>query len=335
MLHILFEDAITAMETILLSRDCPADKAKQVAREMARNSLEGTFTHGINRFARLVNYIDDGIINCSAEASLLHGFGAIENWDGNSGLGVSNAFFSMNRACDLAETHGIGMVALRNTNHWMRAASYGLLACERGMAGICFTNTLPNLPAWGATDTRLGNNPLVLAIPSAEGPIIADLAMSQFSYGALELARLEGRQLPIPGGYDSEGNLSQDPHAILKSRRLLQTGYWKGSALSFLLDCFASTLSAGNSVASLSRMDSNYETKVSQVFFAINYRKLLPQEQADSILSEALAYTQASAMAEEGQHARWPGQKARELRARHEKEGIPVDERVWERILAL
>ena len=52
--------------------------------------------------------------------------------------------------------HGVGLVALRNTNHWMRAATYGYQACEAGMAALCFTNTQPNMPAWGATDARLG-----------------------------------------------------------------------------------------------------------------------------------------------------------------------------------
>ena len=85
----------------------------------------------------------------------------------------------------LARTHGIGLVALAETSHWMRGGSYGWQAADRGLFAICWSNTLPNLPAWGTVTPGLGNNPLVLAIPRADGPVVLDMAMSQFSYGTM------------------------------------------------------------------------------------------------------------------------------------------------------
>ena len=76
----------------------------------------------------------------------------------------------MARAIALARAHGIGCVALANTNHWMRGGSYGWQAADAGVIGICWTNTLANLPPWGAADPRIGNNPLVIAVPRAAGP---------------------------------------------------------------------------------------------------------------------------------------------------------------------
>ena len=98
----------------------------------------------------------------------------------------------MDRALALSRQHGLGCVALANTNHWMRGGSYGWQAVEAGAIGICWTNTMANLPAWGAPDPRVGNNPLVIAVPHADGPVVLDMAMSQFSFGALESYRLRG-----------------------------------------------------------------------------------------------------------------------------------------------
>ena len=239
-----FEEVKACLCQVLAGRGCPEKKAEKVAHEMARNSLEGVYTHGINRFARLIRNIDEGIVRPGAEPEVTVRMGAMEQVDGHLGLGITNAWFSMEEAVKLAKSYGIGLVALRNTNHWMRAATYGYQACDAGMAAVCFTNTMPNMPTWGAVDSRIGNNPLVFAFPRREGHLITDMAMSQFSYGALELARLQGRQMAIDAGFDTAGNLTRDPDSVIKSQRILPTGYWKGAALSFMLDIFAGVLSA-------------------------------------------------------------------------------------------
>lgn len=78
----------------------------------------------------------------------------------------------------------------------------------------------------GRKECRIGTNPLIVAIPST--PItMVDMSMSMFSYGMLEVNRLAGRQLPVDGGFDDEGNLTKEPGVIEKNRRILPMGYWK------------------------------------------------------------------------------------------------------------
>jgi 3-dehydro-L-gulonate 2-dehydrogenase len=96
----------------------------------------------------------------------------MERWDGRRGPGNLNAHASMARAIALAREHGVGCVALANTNHWMRGGSYGWQAAEAGVIGICWTNTLANVPPWGASEPRIGNNPLVVAVPRADGHVV-------------------------------------------------------------------------------------------------------------------------------------------------------------------
>ena len=188
-------------------------------------------------------------------------FGALERWDGRSGPGNLNAYAAMERAMALSREHGVGCVALGNTNHWMRGGTYGWQAAEAGLIGICWTNTMPNLPPWGATEPCIGNNPLVIGVPRAKGPVVLDMAMSQFSYGALESYRKRGEALPVDGGFDADGNLTRDAGAIEASQRLLPVGYWKGSGLAVVLDAMAAMLSLGKATHQI-EPDSLRETAI-------------------------------------------------------------------------
>ena len=333
MLHILFDEVRDELQRILLLRNCPLKKAQKVAHEMARNSLEGVYSHGINRFPRLMRNIDAGIVHPDADPVVLNHFGALMSMDGNLGLGVVNASIAMDHAIALAKEHGIGLVALRNTNHWMRAATYGYQACDAGMAAICFSNTIPNMPTWGAMDARLGNNPMVLAIPREGGHVLLDMAASQFSYGALELAQLQGRQMPIDAGFDEEGNLTRDPATVIRTRRILPTGYWKGAGLSFLLDLFAGCMSLGNTSLGVGKLPGD-EHGQSQMFIGINYRAIAPKELSDKIADEAVEYLLASRKDNKTERIVYPGQRMNESREKNLHQGIPVDERIWAEIKA-
>lgn len=334
MIKIQAKEAQARFEKILLGRGVPSERAAKVALEMVRNSLEGTYSHGINRFARLVEYIDKGYIHPEASPRLLGARGAFENYDGELGFGITNAWFCMGRAIEIAKTQGIGCVAIRHTNHWLRAATYGYQACEAGMAGICFTNTRPNMPTWGALDPHLGNNPLVFAFPFSDGDIVVDMAMSQFSYGALEVASLAGSQMEVPAGVDEQGRITTDPGAVLKSRRALPIGYWKGAALSFVLDIFAGGLSLGNTTSEVGKLGKD-EYSLSQVFIAINYRAVTPQGASEEIVRRAVEDLLLSQPDGSGNPIVYPGQRMRAIRERNLREGIPVDEKVWENIARL
>ncbi|TXT44443.1 MAG: malate/lactate dehydrogenase [Spirochaetes bacterium] len=334
MLRIHFDEITRTFESILLARGCPAVHAAKVAREVARNSLEGTYTHGVNRFGRLVRNIDQGLIDMAAVPTLGKAFGALENYDGNRGFGITNAWFAMGRAVELAAVYGIGCVAVRNTNHWMRAATYGYEACDLGMAGICFTNTMPNMPTWGAVDAHLGNNPLVMGFPYKNGHILVDMAMSQYSYGALELAMLEGEQMPTVAGFDAEGNLTTDPAAVHATKRVLPMGYWKGAALSFVLDIFAGSLSLGNTTSEIGKLPGG-EYGLSQTFIAIDFSKVAPPDRVEEIIRTAVEDLLSSKSDGSSRPIVYAGQRLAAIKSRNEKEGIPVDERVWEDVLSL
>jgi 3-dehydro-L-gulonate 2-dehydrogenase len=318
---------------ILVKRNLPEQKAQTCANVFTENSLDGVLSHGVNRFHRFVSLIEKGIIDAHSEPSCIKSIGALEQWHGHGGLGITNAFVSTDRAMTLAAQHGIGCVALGYTNHWMRAGAYARHAALNGFAFIAWSNTIKNTPAWGAIDPRLGNNPLTISIPNGDTPVVLDMAMSQYSYGALEKYKLENKPLPVYGGYDKDGNLSTNATEIVESRRTLPIGYWKGSGLSFLLDVLGAILSGGLSVSEISKQEE--EKNLSQVFIAFNVKSLSNFPSIDSTLQNIIADFKQSTPQQEGSHVRYPGEAIHNIRAKGMAEGIEVHQQKWRDILGL
>jgi 3-dehydro-L-gulonate 2-dehydrogenase len=273
--------------------------------------------------------VRNGSVQPNARPVRISAAGALERWDGQSGPGNLNAWRSMERAMELAQEAGIGCVALANTNHWMRGGTYGWQAASAGMIGICWTNTLANVPPWGGTTPTLGNNPLVLAVPRSSGALVLDIAMSQFSYGALEAWRVRGEPLPVAGGFDAEGQLTRDAGAIEATRRPVPIGFWKGAGLSLMLDVIGAVLSGGK----LSReipADSLRETGVSQVFVAMGPEGRFGRA-ADEAADEAIEFLKSSE-ASPGARIRYPGEETLRIRAENMERGVPVEVAVWEEL---
>lgn len=331
-IRVPYKEIVDVLSGILTKHGFTPDRAKLAAQLFANASRDGVYSHGVNRFPRFMRALRNGIVNPKAEPTLVASFGALERWDGQIGPGMLNAHRCMQRAIELSRQHGMGCVALANTNHWMRGGNYGWQAADAGVIGICWTNTMPNLPPWGSTEASVGNNPLVIAVPREEGHVVIDMAMSQFSYGAIESYRRKGVPLPVPGGFTVAGELTSDPAAIEKSYRPLPIGYWKGSGLALILDMMGTVLSGGQSTHQIPR-DPERETRVSQVFIAIDPARIGDSKFTDEILDRTIANLH-SASTSSGEPVRYPGEQVLKTRRRNIEEGIPIDAALWQQVLS-
>jgi 3-dehydro-L-gulonate 2-dehydrogenase len=323
MLRIPFPEVAATLAGILVRIGFEPNRAEHCARLFAETTRDGVYSHGIERFPRFLDTIRIGSVDIHATPERVQQFSALERWDGRRGPGNLNAWTAMARAIELSGDHGIGCVALANTNHWMRGGSYGWQAADAGVIGLCWTNTLANLPPWGSSVAALGNNPLIIAVPRPAGHVVLDMAMSQFSYGALATYQQKGELLPVDGGFDAEGHLTRDPAAIEASQRPLPIGYWKGSGLAMMLDMVAALLSGGLATHQIP-IDPVKETGLSQVFLALSLAKLQPAEEsaraADAIVESLLA---------SGASVRYPGRQVLKTRAENLALGLPVREELW------
>ena len=317
---------------VLLKQGFTRDRAELCARLFAETSRDGVYSHGLDRFPAFIAAVQEGRVDPLVEPVHTGGQAVYETWDGQRGAGNIAAFHGMNRAISLAGQHGLGCVALANTNHWFRGGSYGWQAAEANCIGICWTNAYPSMPAWGARECRLGNNPLVLAVPRKEGHVVLDFAMSLYSYGKMNTYQKSKEKLPFAGGFDRRGRLTRDPGKIAQSRRALPIGLWKGSGLALLLDLIATLLTGGRSTAQIGREKTEFA--VSQVFLAFDLQKTPAADLADQIVSEVIADFQTAATVP-GERVRYPGQQTLSIRRENLKAGVPVDPEIWRRVLEL
>ena len=323
MQRIPFQDLYDDINRVLVKTGFAEPRAALVARFFAENQRDGVYSHGLNRFAGFVSLIKSGRLDIHARPEKVGGLGVVEQWDGKMGVGLWNAHVGMSRAIELALEHGMGCVGLRNTNHWMRAGTYGLQAADAGCIGICWTNTIPLMPPWGSADVKIGNNPLVIAVPRRDGHLLLDMAMSQYSNGKLEVLSRQGNDLPIVGGYDRAGNPTRNPGEILASRRALPIGHWKGSALAVMLDAAAALVSGGQSSHEIGQQGAEYA--VSQVFIAINVTALAGESGANET-ANAIVENLHTASPLAGGEVRYPGEGMLRMRQQSLEQGVLVDE---------
>ena len=331
MIYVSYDEAVSKM-TKGLSKYLPEQAARCFAEIFAGNSLDGVYSHGMNRYPRYLADMECGLCDASVtEAKRISGLGGLEVWDACFGVGPLIAQQAAQRAIELAREHGVSCVALRNNSHWLRAGRYGLMMADAGMMGICMTNTCMNLVAYGAKEPSTGNNPITIAIPRKAGSLVMDMAVSQYAFGKLEIMAQEGKMLDAPCGYDEEGQETSDPSAIVKSGLMMPMALWKGSALSIMIDLMVSMASLGRTSLEIGK-PSDGEKGMSQLFICLNPEAVVDMDAADAKMEETVAFLDGLQPREgmHGVHA--PGKNLEKTRARNRENGIPVTEATWEKI---
>lgn len=334
-MRVPFEQVKETIKKAFLNVGLTEEQAEECAKIHTQSSCDGVYSHGLNRVPRFCDYVKKGWVNTKCTPQLVKARGAAEHYDGGLGIGILNAEFCMKRAVALAKEHGIGMVALRNTTHWMRGGTYAWQAASEGFMGMCWINTESCMPLWGSVEPSVGNNPFCIGIPHKDGNIVLDMAMSQYAYGKLQVMRLAGKQLPYPGGFDKDGSLTSDPGAIEESMRILPTGYWKGSGMALVLDMAAAMLSGGRSGDQMDDEGRGSCTGCSQIFIAFDPYLFSSEKEVEEMLTRRIDRVHHAKPQREGDTVSYPGERTAATRAEHLANGVEVDESVWNEVCAL
>ena len=96
---------LSEFNRILINRGFTEDKALQCAEIFTNNSVDGVYSHGVNRFANFVKMVDDGFVKPNNTPSLKNKHAGIEQWDGNLGAGPLNATHATDTAINLSQQY--------------------------------------------------------------------------------------------------------------------------------------------------------------------------------------------------------------------------------------
>ena len=153
-------------------------------------------------------------------------------------IGLVAAYAATKKACELA-MDGIGIVsAIGYSGTTGSLGYYGRMIAKQNLIGLIACSSEYAVAPWGGRDAILGTNPLAIAIPNGEKPIITDFSTAAMTYGDLMLAVKEKREVPYGIVLDSEGKPSHDPDDANNGCQLPMAGH-KGYALGLALEILA------------------------------------------------------------------------------------------------
>lgn len=195
----------------------PENDAKICADVLITSDKRGIDSHGIGRLKPIyVDRIREGIINPVTNMEIIKEGPTTAVLDGHNGMGQVIAKRAMEMAIEKAGTYGMGMVAVRNSNHYGIAGYYSLMAIDKGMIGITGTNARPSIAPTFGVENMLGTNPLTFGIPSDEEfPFVLDCATSITQRGKIEVYEREGKDLPEGWVIGKDGTSRTDTVGVL------------------------------------------------------------------------------------------------------------------------
>ncbi|UUT34574.1 Ldh family oxidoreductase [Microbacterium elymi] len=225
----------------------PTPDAELVADSLVVAEEWGHPSHGMLRLPWYVERLRTGRIEAVTRMEVLNDTGALVSVDGHSGVGQVVAARAMDLAVERAKVHGVGVVGVRNSNHFGTAAYFTRRAAAAGCAAILTTNGSPAMAPWGGMDKAVGANPWSFATPDGQGDAaVLDIANTGVARGKIYAAAEKGEPMPEGWALDSSGHPTTDPAAALGGGVVLPMGGHKGYAISFMMDVFSGVLTGSS-----------------------------------------------------------------------------------------
>jgi LDH2 family malate/lactate/ureidoglycolate dehydrogenase len=220
----------------------PDADAHLVADTLVQADLWGHQSHGVMRLPWYIARLKTGVAKPVAAPEFIVDAGAIGVIDGHDGMGQVLTAHATREVIRRAKAHGIGAVALRNSNHFGTAMYYTLMAPPEGCIMFLSTNGSPALAPWGGRKKLVGNNPWSWAAPAGRhAPMVLDIANTGVARGKIYLARQRNESIPEGWAFDAEGTPTTDPAAAIEGIIAPMAGH-KGYAISVLMDVLSGVL---------------------------------------------------------------------------------------------
>jgi LDH2 family malate/lactate/ureidoglycolate dehydrogenase len=300
---------------LLIQAGALAGHGQAVAKALVDADIEGLPSHGLMLLPMYLERMTSGSVAPAAEGRIIADTGTQIVIDGENGFGQVIGDRATELAIERALRHGLAAVAVRDTFHFGAAGRFAEKMALRGCVGIVMANTRPLLPAPGGIERVVGNNPIAIAVPTQQHPIVLDLALSAGAMGKIRLAESKGETIPEGWALNAAGLPTVDPAEAIKGILLPAAGP-KGFGLALLIDLLAGGLSSGAIGDAVQPLygDPGKPYSCSNLFLAISiagFRPLADFEAAASAFAEKI---RTSRLAPGAREVRLPGDRAERRR---------------------
>ena len=305
----------------------PDEDAAIVSDNLVEANLRGVDSHGVGRLLEpYVHRIQGGGINPRPVVRLAADSPAAVIVDGDNGLGAVAGTRAVEWAVERAQINGSAWAGVKNSNHFGASAYYALLIARRGMVGLTITNSPPAMAPWGGRVPLFGTNPLAIAVPSDDEPLVIDMATSLVAKGRIVLAQTSG-QTEIPAGWalDAQGRPTTSTDEALRGT-VMPLGGHKGSGLAIMIDILCGALTGAGMATGLNQLHGNQSAGqgLGHLFGAIDIDQLVPLTEFKKRVGELARQVRATERGEGVERIFLPGEIEAETRRRRLDEGIPI-----------
>lgn len=316
---------------VLEAEGVPADDARLLAGCLVEAELWGHPSHGLLRLSWYVARIRSGVVDPAAKAETVVDRGAVAVLDGHEGLGHVLTAHAATEAVRRAKEHGVGMVAVRNSNHFGMNAHFTRMIAEQGCVGIVTTNGSPAMAPWGGKEKAVGANPWSIAAPAGRhGVTVMDIANINAARGKIYAARERGATIPEGWALDAEGRPTTDPATAIAGV-ILPMGGHKGYAISFMMDVLSGVLTGSSFATGVSGpQQAERRSGSGHLVLAIDIAALADPGSFGERMEALIAEMKAVPLAEGFEEIFFPGELEDRSRARTESEGIELPDKTVE-----
>ena len=215
--------------------------------------MRGIDSHGIARLTGYYDLFKAGRLNPQPNFTWKSKFNTLAVLDADKSIGFLSANAAMEKCIEMAQINGVGIVAVKNSNHYGIAGQYALKAAEKNLIGMAMTNASPLVAPTFSKDKLLGTNPIAIAIPALSSrPFVLDMATTTAANGKLEILQRKNGLAPDGWIQREDGSLTSNPNELKSGGALRPLGSFpnlgshKGYGLGAAVDILTGVLSGAN-----------------------------------------------------------------------------------------
>lgn len=340
MARIRIDDLKSFCRKALEKEGMKPELAEITATVLTKTDAYGTHSHGTKNLHNYIKKSRVGGLTLNAEPKVIKEGPSYALMDGNNAMGMVCGVMGMELACRKAAETGVGLVTIRNSNHFGAAGYYANIAASKGMIGFVASNVDPNMNAPGARSKAIGNNPIAYAAPSVSVPsVFLDIALSNVASLKVFKARAEGKSIPDTWIVDKDGLPTTDPSHYPEEGAMQPMAGHKGYGLAVFVDLITGVMNGGATSVSgeieswvLSLEKPN---NVCHTFIAIDASKFIGDGELAQRTEEMAQTLRNLPKAKGSQRIFTPGEIEWENYSRAEKEGILLPDDVLESLRGL
>jgi L-2-hydroxycarboxylate dehydrogenase (NAD+) len=318
-------------ETLIGYGASPADADRQ-ATIFVEGDLRDRHSHGVRRLPVLVERMRGGLAASDRGPELTWVTDAVLRVDGHRSFGPVAAFAAIDAILERAESTGIAIAVVSNSNHLGMLAPYIEHMAAAGQIGLALTTSEALVHPWGGTRAMVGTNPIGIAVPTTTEPIVLDMSTAEVSMG--KILEHAVRRSPIPLGWaiDRAGTPTTDPDEAAQGA-ISPFGGAKGYALGLAFEAVVGVLTqSALGTAVRGTLDAESVCSKGDVFLCISVDRLGLRSELPALAAylEEIRDSGATPGA-----VTVPGDRARATRRKRLVDGIPLHPEVWASVARL